>query len=499
MKAVILAAGIGSRLRPLTDKKPKALVEVNRRPILAYVIEALKSNKVDEIIICTGYLEKLIVNYCRTNYPTLKFTFVNNKEFDLTNNMFTLFLAKEFLNEEFLLINGDVIIEPEIVQGILNQSGSSVAVDVGIYNEESMKITVDNKNIITGISKKITEKKSYGTSIDLYKIDKKDINLIKSEMDKIILNKGDRNQWTEVMLDNLFSNKKICARPYDINKAKWFEIDDFNDLAKAEILFNKELSTLKNKKMYFIDGDGTLYIGDEIIPGAKEFIEKLNEKNIPFKILTNNSSKTPQEHFEKFKKIGFDIPEKNILVSIQSVITHLKELKFNKLFWLANDSVDNYLKENGFIFEKNHPQALLLTYDTQITFKKLQEFINKVRTGLPYYATHIDIVCPSPEGGSPDIGTYIKVIEMTTNKTPNKTFGKPNLSFIQPALEEANINMDDAVVIGDRIYTDLAMAEKQPLTSILTLTGETSRDIYELNDANADIITPNLLTLMDYL
>lgn len=498
MKAVILAAGIGSRLRPITNDKPKTLVEVNNKPMLDYIIESINSAGIKDIILCIGYKATKIINHCETKYPNLNFIYVENKEYECTNNMYSLFLARDFLNEDILLMNADLVFDNKILSELILEKTSSVAVDKGKYLEESMKVIVEN-SYIKGISKKISPQESYGCSIDVYKIVEKDLDLIKQEMHNIINVQKNRNQWTEVTLDNLFREGKLIAKPLNIKGKKWFEIDDFEDLGQAEILFNRNIDELKDKKVFFIDRDGTITLGNEIIPGVDKFISKLRQKNKKFYVLTNNSSRTPKEHFEKLKEIGLEITEDNILVSIQSALTYLQKKEIKDIYFVANTNVSNYILEQGFNYNDKDPQALLLTYDDELTYEKLRKFVILARKGIPYYATHSDIVCPTPNGDIPDIGTFIKIIEMSNGLIPNKIFGKPDKNIIDGELQKYDFKEKDVVIIGDRLYTDIKLAENSDITSILVLSGETKREDYENSSVRANIVVSNLDVIVDYL
>lgn len=301
MQAVILAAGVGSRLRPLTNYKPKTLVRVNNEPIIKFILDSLIINKIDKIIICTGY-ESKIVNYCKQNYPNIDLEFVYNKDYDVTNNMYSLYLAKNFINDDFILMNADLVIESDIITGMINHPGSLIGVKKGKYIEESMKIIVEG-NVVKGISKKIKKEDAYGTSIDIYKIEKKYKKIIDEELIRVIEREKDLQQWTEVMLNNLFSSDKLIANPYDIGDKKWFEIDNIDDLSEAEKLFNSKINRLSHKKKYFLDIDGTLMLGNKLIDGTLEFMDKLIKNNKNYYIITNNSSKNPVEYVQKLKKL----------------------------------------------------------------------------------------------------------------------------------------------------------------------------------------------------
>lgn len=498
MQAVILAAGIGSRLRPLTNYKPKTLVHVNGKPIIEFIIDALVLNKINNIIICTGYNSDKIINFCKQNYPNVDFEFVHNKDYDITNNMYSLYLAKNFINDDFILMNADLAIESSIVTGMLSEEGNLVGAKKGKFIEESMKIIV-NDGVIKSISKKINKDNAYGTSIDIYKIQKQDKKIIEEELLRIIEREKDFNQWTEVMLDNLFKSGKLIARPYDIGEKKWFEIDDFYDLNQAEIMFNNCIRKLSDRKVYFLDIDGTLMVGDKLLEGVRGFIAKLLEKNKKFYIITNNSSKTPTQYVNKFKDLEVDISEKNIISSIDTALTYLKKKSIKSIYFIANKRVSSYILDRGFSYDENNPQAVLLTYDDEINYDKIKKTCRFINLGIPYYATHMDMVCPTENGFIPDIGTFIKVIELTTGIIPNKLFGKPEEICIESCLEKLDIKPEESVLVGDRLYTDIKLAEKMALTSILVLSGETKRENYETSDIKADIVVEGVKQLIDFI
>jgi HAD superfamily hydrolase (TIGR01450 family) len=498
-KAVILAAGVGSRLRPMTHQIPKTLIKVNDKPMLGHIIQALINNDITEILVVVGYKKEKILNYCNEKFPYINFKFIENVDYENTNNMFSFNLVQEYLNEEYLLMNADLVFDEKVINLILKSEGTSIAVDKGRHMEESMKLIVDENNEIIKISKQISKNDAYGCSIDVYKIGTNDINTIKQELKRILEIEKDYNQWTEVMLDNLFKTKQIIAKPCEILDSKWYEIDNYEDLEKAEILFNQQIYKLKDKKIFFLDRDGTLTIEKTLIPGSDKFVSELKKNNKNTYICTNNSSITPKKHSENFKEIGIDINESETLVSISSAIEYIKSKNITEIFWVATEEVSKYLINNGFRYNENTPDAVLLTYDTEINYEKITKLTNLVKKGIPYYATHNDIVCPTENGPIPDIGSFIEMIFTSTNIKPNKTFGKPSINLIKPILEKLNLKESDAVIIGDRLYTDIKLAENSEITSILVLSGDTKRGDYEFQEIRADIIVPSVKELIKFI
>lgn len=233
MKAVILAAGLGSRLRPITKKVPKCMVPVNGIRIVDKQIDNLLKAGITDIYVVSGYLHEVLDSHLKEHYPSV--TIVPNPRYDQTNNMYSLFLASQYVkDQEFLLMNSDVYFDGNIIVGMLEGTDcSKIACDRSQYLDESMKITLDGEKV-NHISKKIAEKDHYAVSIDVYRISSADSKTLFVEVEDIILTRKDENSWTEVALDNIFN--KCNFTPYII-KSRWLEIDNHDDLALAEKIF----------------------------------------------------------------------------------------------------------------------------------------------------------------------------------------------------------------------------------------------------------------------
>lgn len=233
MKAVILAAGLGSRLRPITNEVPKCMVPVNGIRIIDKQIDNLLVNGVEEIYVVDGYKAEILADHLKEIYP--KVHIVSNPRYAETNNMYSLFLTAQYVKgEEFLLMNSDVYYDTSVIKGMLEGSNQSkIACDKSGYLEESMKITLGDGKI-NHISKKITENEHFAVSIDVYRISSEDSKVLFKEVEDTIIGRKDENSWTEVALDNIFKDTNF--QPYVID-GRWFEIDNHDDLHKAEEIF----------------------------------------------------------------------------------------------------------------------------------------------------------------------------------------------------------------------------------------------------------------------
>lgn len=261
----------------------------------------------------------------------------------------------------------------------------------------------------------------------------------------------------------------------------------------------ERLAELASRRLFLLDRDGTLTLSERKLPGVDEFLARVRATGRDFLVLTNNSSKSPRRHWENFRRMGLDVALGNVLVSIEPAVAFLKERGLTRVHLVANAEVTEFVRAQGIDVVDDAPQAALLTYDTELTYAKLVALVGHLRRGVPFYATHVDIVCPTPDGPVPDIGTTLRTLEMTLGARPLRTFGKPETDFVRPALEARGLTFRDAVVVGDRTYTDLELARGTEMLSILVLTGETTLASYEAGTTRADAVVPSLASLVPWL
>ncbi len=232
MKALILAAGFGSRLAPITNDRPKSMVPVNGKPILVKQIENLMNNGVNEIYVVTGYKSEKIEELGK-KYPNL--TFIKSEDYANTNNMYSAYLAKDVLNGElFLMMNADVFFDESIITELLKENyTNAIVTDIGNYIEESMKVVEENNKLIE-ISKTITPDRALGSSIDVYKFSKEAGSKFFEKCSEYIDDRHELKLWSEVALNDILNEVDFEACPL---KGRWVEIDNHDDLALAKKLF----------------------------------------------------------------------------------------------------------------------------------------------------------------------------------------------------------------------------------------------------------------------
>ena len=235
MKAVILAAGLGSRLAPITNEVPKCMVEVNGIKIVEQQINNLIKAGIcpENIVVLTGYKAEILESFLQNKFPGVNW--IRNDLYNKTNNMYSMYMTKPFVvGQNFLLMNGDVFFAPEIIAKLLADPREDLIVcDDGIYIEESMKIRKAGERIVE-ISKKISPQDAYGVSIDVYKFSAEASAMFFETMRQYIEVRQDLNSWTEVALNTLLQTKEFQSLDM---KDLWVEIDNHDDLKEAESKF----------------------------------------------------------------------------------------------------------------------------------------------------------------------------------------------------------------------------------------------------------------------
>jgi len=134
------------------------------------------------------------------------------------------------------------------------------------------------------------------------------------------------------------------------------------------------------------------------------------------------------------------------------------------------------LQQKGITTEDDNPQYVVLGYDTEIDYNKISTASIHMHKGIPLVASHPDMVCPSPEGGLPDVGAYLAMLKATTGVDPVHITGKPNAGMIMHKIEELCLNPKNCAMVGDRLYTDIAMANRADCVGVLVLSGEATLD-----------------------
>ena len=496
MKGVVLAAGVGSRLRPLTSNKPKCLVEVNGKPLLDYQLDAYRAAGIGEVVIVTGYEAAAIENHVR-HIDDLTIRLVENVDFESTNNMYSLYLCRDLLRDTpFVLNNADLAVDDDIVARLVQDPrGDLIAVDSGQFDEESMKITLtEDGERVTDIAKTITEDVAYGNSIDHYKFSVESGAALLAHVVDVIEVRKSLKDWTEVALQTLIKSGDLPMQPLDIAGARWVEVDNYVDLAIADMLFSELGTELDGIKVAFVDIDGTLVTGDAPIAGGAEFVERARARGIRIYFLSNNSSRAKSDYVTKLAGIGITATVDEIVLSTDGLASFLLNRKTRGVYVLGTRALKASLEELGLPIVEDDAEYVVVGYDTELDYAKLRTACRNLNRGADILATHPDVWCPSEDGPIPDIGALLQMLEATVGKKPVHVFGKPQREMITHLITE--YSPDEVLVVGDRLYTDVTLAKNAGVRSAAVLSGETQRDALDGASVSPDIIVPSVANLL---
>lgn len=245
MKTVVLAAGAGNRLRPLTHNTPKCLIRVNGKPILENALEHLSRNGIGTAVIVIGHLGEKVREYLGNQFCGMRLIYVENKIFNVTNNIYSLWLAKEHLNDDILLLEDDIFFEAEVIDRTCRHNYPDIIV-VDVYQSfmEGTGVTVDN-DIVTGVILK--ENKSQNTrcnpglkTVNIYKFSKQFMETYLIPSLEEVIAEGYHSMFYEFAISRIVKSRAVQLMALPITGLKWFEIDTPEDLQQAERLFAEQ-------------------------------------------------------------------------------------------------------------------------------------------------------------------------------------------------------------------------------------------------------------------
>ena len=254
---------------------------------------------------------------------------------------------------------------------------------------------------------------------------------------------------------------------------------------------------LKKVQCFLFDMDGTIYLGDKLLPGALEFLRDLDERKVPYYFLTNNSSRSRADYVKKLNLLGLKTPAEKIFSSGEATAIYLKKRGGGtRIYMVGTPSLEKEFTEHGFQLVQDKPDYAVLGFDTTLTYEKLWKLCDFVREGIPYIATHPDINCPTETGFMPDIGAMMALVETSTGRKPDVIVGKPNPPIIEAIVEKTGFSVDQLGMVGDRLYTDIAMGVTG-ITTILVLSGETQEGDIESADHQPDFVVKDISGLRE--
>lgn len=257
------------------------------------------------------------------------------------------------------------------------------------------------------------------------------------------------------------------------------------------MVFENDLSILKDIDLFVLDMDGTFYLSEDIIPGSNEFLRAVESAGKKWMFFTNNSSKDKSLYIEKLARMNCFITANNIFTSGDITIEFLKNNRPGKsVYVMGTPPLVRSFEEAGIDVRQDvneKPDIVVVAFDMTLTYEKLEHACTLIRNGAEYIATHPDINCPVKDGFIPDCGAFIAAINLSTGKTP-RILGKPYPETAEMISKVSGIEKNRIAFVGDRLYTDVACGVKNGAKGILVLSGETPFEAVETSDVKPDLI-----------
>ena len=235
------------------------------------------------------------------------------------------------------------------------------------------------------------------------------------------------------------------------------------------------MASLKDKRLFLLDMDGTLYLDEQLFDKVPEFLDLIRRQGGQYLFLTNNSSRGVDGYMAKMRRLGIETAPEDYMTSADAAEhTLLTEFPGQKCYVSGTASLKAQLRQAGIDVTdtlSDDITVLLSGFDTELTFQKLEDSCILLNRGVTWLATNPDWVCPTWYGSVPDCGSVCQMLERATGKTP-RFLGKPQPEMVRLALARTGFRPQQTVVIGDRLYTDVACGVNAGIESVFVLSGE---------------------------
>ncbi|MFC1997979.1 HAD-IIA family hydrolase [Chloroflexota bacterium] len=262
---------------------------------------------------------------------------------------------------------------------------------------------------------------------------------------------------------------------------------------------DRETDKIKQIECFIFDMDGTIYLGGDLLPGAAEIVNYLLDQEIPFYFLTNNSSRSKLDYVKKLTAFELPVSPNEIFTSGEATAIYLQRQKPGaRVFVVGTPSLEEEFISFGFDLVQENPDYAVLGFDTTLTYEKIWKLCDFVRDDVPYIATHPDINCPTETGFMPDIGAIMAMVASSTGRKPDLIIGKPYTSIVEAIIEKTGFAPAQMAMVGDRLYTDIALG-KAGIKTILVLSGEAKEEDIPSAPVKPDFVLENVGELLNVL
>lgn len=254
------------------------------------------------------------------------------------------------------------------------------------------------------------------------------------------------------------------------------------------------MNKLKEKRLFLLDMDGTIYLDDELFDGTIDFLNHVKKIGGRYIFLTNNSSKSVDKYIEKLSSLGIKATPDDFLTSTNATVMWLTNKNYKKIYAFGTASFREQLTAAGLPVTEtlsDDIDCLCVGFDTELTFQKLEDACILLGRNVDFVATNPDWVCPTWYGYVPDCGSVCEMLYRATGKRPY-FIGKPQPDMALMAMKKTGFSKKETVIFGDRLYTDIACGVNAGISTVFVLSGEGKLDDLKKSDAKPEFIYSNI-------
>lgn len=260
---------------------------------------------------------------------------------------------------------------------------------------------------------------------------------------------------------------------------------------------------LTGKRLFLLDMDGTIYLDETLFDGTVDFLEYVRRIGGKYLFLTNNSSRSVEAYIEKMRRLGIETTADDFLTSVDALIIHLRSRGYagKRLYAFGTRTFRQQLNQAGFSVTdrlEDGIEALICGFDTELTFQKLEDACILLNRGVDFIAANPDWVCPTWYGYVPDCGSVCEMLFRATGRRP-VFIGKPQPEMALLAMEKYGYTRAQTVLVGDRLYTDVACGIRAGIDAALVLSGESTLADIPQNPEKPTHIYENIRQLLQAL
>ena len=261
------------------------------------------------------------------------------------------------------------------------------------------------------------------------------------------------------------------------------------------------MAGIKDKRLFLLDMDGTIYLDEQLFDGTLDFLTHVQRIGGRAMYLTNNSSKSVSSYVDKLKRLGIEAHPEDFFTSVNATVLHLRQKSFHKIYAFGTNSFKQQLKEGGLPVTdrlEENIDCLCMGFDTELTFQKLEDACILLNRGVEYIATNPDWVCPTWYGSVPDCGSVAEMLYRATGRRP-QVMGKPQPHMVDLAVKQSGFSKEQAILLGDRLYTDIKSGVNAGIDTVLVLSGEATLADLEASDVKPTYVFENIREFLNHI